>query len=70
MAQQVTKFDPETRVAAKKFIKPIPASELKKEIELFSKLFNRPVVMESLRRFVESADPMKHLPVRTRQSAS
>jgi len=33
-------------------------------------LFNRPVVMESLRRFVESADPMKHLPVRTRQSAS
>jgi len=70
MAQQVTKFDPETRRAAKKFIKPIPTSELKKEIELFSKLFNRPVVMESLRQFVESADPMKHLPVPTRQSAS
>jgi len=70
MAQQVTKFDPETCVAAKKFIKPLPASELKKEIELFCKLFNRPVVMESLRRFVERSDPMKHLPVRTRQSAS
>jgi hypothetical protein len=69
MAQQVSKFDPETRIAAKKFTKPIPASELKKEIELFSKLFNRPVVMESLRRFIESADPMKHLPARTRQSA-
>jgi enoyl-CoA hydratase/carnithine racemase len=62
MAQQVTKFDPDTRVAAKKFIKPIPTAELKKEIDLFCRLFNRPVVMESLRRFVESDDPMKHLP--------
>jgi enoyl-CoA hydratase len=70
MAQQVTKFDPETRTAAKKFIKPIPAGELKKEIELFCKLFNRPVVMESLRRFVETDDPMKHLPVRAGHSAS
>ena len=70
MAQQVTKFDPKTRSAAKRFIKPIPAGELKKEIELFCKLFNRPVVMESLRRFVETDDPMKHLPVRARHSAS
>jgi enoyl-CoA hydratase/carnithine racemase len=63
MAQQVTKFDPATRAAAKKFIKPIPLSELAKEITLFCKLFDRPVVMESLKRFVESDDPMKHLPV-------
>jgi len=63
MAQQVTKFDAETRAAAKKFIKPIPRAELNKEIELFCRLFNRPVVMESLRRFVETDDPMKHLPV-------
>jgi enoyl-CoA hydratase len=63
MAQQVTKFDADTRSAAKRFIKPIPRGELKKEIELFCKLFSRPVVMESLRRFVESDDPMKHLPV-------
>jgi len=63
MAQQVTKFDAETRAAAKKFIKPIPRAELNKEIELFCKLFNRPAVMESLRRFVESEDPLKHLPV-------
>ncbi|HVM74136.1 MAG TPA: enoyl-CoA hydratase/isomerase family protein [Candidatus Saccharimonadales bacterium] len=62
MAQQVRKFDAETRAAAKKFIKPIPKAELKKEIDLFCKLFNRPVVMESLRRFVESDEPMKHLP--------
>lgn len=63
MAEQVTKFDAETRAAAKKFLKPIPYAELKKEIDLFCKLFNRPVVMEALRRFVESDDPMKHLPV-------
>lgn len=63
MAHQVTKFDADTRIAAKKFIKPIPRAELNKEIELFCKLFNRPPVMESLRRFVETDDPMKHLPV-------
>ncbi len=63
MAQQVTKFDAATRVAAKKFLKPIPHDELKKEIDLFCELFARPVVMESLQRFVETDDPMKHLPV-------
>ncbi len=63
MAQQVTKFDAKTRAAAKKFLKPIPKAELKQEMELFCKLFARPVVMESLRRFVESEEPMKHLPV-------
>jgi enoyl-CoA hydratase len=62
MAQQVTKFDAETRAAAKKFIKPIPTAELRQEMELFCKLFDRPVVMESLRRFVESNEPLKHLP--------
>ena len=62
MAQQVTKFDPQTRAAAKKFIKPIPGAELNKEIALFCKLFDRPMVMEALKRFVESDEPMKHLP--------
>ena len=66
MAQQVTKFDAETRAAAKKFMKPIPLAELKKEIGLFCKLFDRPVVMASLKRFVESDEPMKHLPVVSR----
>jgi enoyl-CoA hydratase len=63
MAQQVTKFEAETRAAAKRFIKPIPYKELREEMELFCKLFDRPTVMESLRRFVESDDPLKHLPV-------
>jgi enoyl-CoA hydratase/carnithine racemase len=62
MAQQITKFDAEARVAAKKFVKPIPYQELREEVELFCQLFNRPQVMENLRRFVESDDPMKHLP--------
>jgi len=63
MAQQVTKFEAESRVAAKKFLKPIPFAELRKEIDLFTKLFSRPEVMERLRRFIETGDPMKHLPV-------
>lgn len=67
MAQQATKFDAQTRVAAKKFLKPIPHDELKEEIDLFCELFARPVVMDSLRRFVETDDPMKHLPVTERK---
>jgi enoyl-CoA hydratase/carnithine racemase len=63
MAQQITKFDAGTRVAAKKFIKPIPYKELREEIALFCALFDRPAVMESLKRFVETDDPLKHLPV-------
>lgn len=70
MAQQVTKFDPATRAAAKKFIKPIPVAELNKEIAVFCKLFDRPVVMENLKRFVESDEPMKHLPVQSRAQNS
>ena len=70
MAQQVTKFDAETRAAAKRFLKPIPVAELNKEIALFCRLFDRPVVMESLKRFVESNEPMKHLPVGARASGS
>jgi hypothetical protein len=70
MARQITKFDPEARVAAKKFIKPIPYQELREEVELFCKLFNRPQVMESLRRFVESDDPMKHLPLTAKSENS
>ena len=67
MAQQIIKFDPETRVAAKRFTKPIPYKELREEVEIFLKLFNRPAVMESLKRFIETHDPMKHLPVTRRR---
>jgi enoyl-CoA hydratase/carnithine racemase len=62
MAAQITKFDPGTRAAAKKFIKPIPYDELKKEIDIFCELFARPAVMAALRKFVEATDAMPYLP--------
>lgn len=61
-AAQVTKFDAVTRAAAKQFIKPIPHDELRREIDLFCKLFTRPEVMAALKKFVESTDAMPYLP--------
>jgi enoyl-CoA hydratase/carnithine racemase len=61
-AIQITKFDSATRAAAKKFIKPIPHDELRREIDLFCQLFARPTVMTALRKFVESSDAMPYLP--------
>jgi enoyl-CoA hydratase/carnithine racemase len=61
-AAQIFKFDRATSAAAKRFMKPIPREELRREIELFCKLFERPAVMESLRKFVESTDAHPYLP--------
>jgi 3-hydroxyacyl-CoA dehydrogenase/enoyl-CoA hydratase/3-hydroxybutyryl-CoA epimerase len=61
-AAQVVKFDGGTRAAAKKFIKPIPHEELRREIDLFCELFARPTVMAALKKFVESTDAMPYLP--------
>ena len=61
-ATQITKFDAVTRAAAKKFIKPIPHEELRREIDLFCELFTRPEVMAALKKFVESTDAMPYLP--------
>lgn len=61
-ASQITKFDGVTRAAAKKFIKPIPHDELRREIDLFCELFTRPAVMAALKKFVESTDAMPYLP--------
>jgi enoyl-CoA hydratase len=61
-AAQVTKFNAVTRAAAKKFIKPIPHEELRREIDLFCELFTRPAVMAALKKFVESTDAMPYLP--------
>jgi enoyl-CoA hydratase/carnithine racemase len=61
-AAQVMKFDAATRAAAKKFIKPIPHDELRREINLFCELFARPAVMAALKKFVESTDAMPYLP--------
>lgn len=61
-AAQTTKFDRETAAVAKRFIKPVPAEELRQEIDIFCKLFTRPAVMEGLRKFVENAGPHPYLP--------
>jgi enoyl-CoA hydratase/carnithine racemase len=61
-AAQIVKFDNVTSAAAKKFIKPIPHEELRREIALFCDLFARPTVMAALKKFVESTDAMPYLP--------
>jgi len=61
-AAQTTKFDRATAAAAKRFIKPLPAEELRREIDIFCELFTRPAVMEGLRKFVEDAGPHPYLP--------
>ena len=61
-AGQIKKFDAFTRAAAKKFVKPVPHDELRREIDLFCELFTRPAVMAALKKFVESTDAMPYLP--------
>jgi len=61
-AAQLGKFDRDTAIAAKSFIKPIPRKELAEEIEIFCQLFSRSAVEEGLRKFVESKDALPYLP--------
>jgi enoyl-CoA hydratase/carnithine racemase len=61
-AAQLAKFDRHTASAAKKFIKPIPYEELRREIEIFSELFTEPAVQAGLKKFVESSDALPYLP--------
>jgi enoyl-CoA hydratase len=61
-AAQVGKFDRATRIAAKRFAKPIPREELRREIDVFCELFGRPAVEAGLGKFVESTDPLPYLP--------
>lgn len=61
-AAQIGKFDRETAAVAKRFIKPIPREELRREIDIFCELFTRPAVEAGLRKFVESTDALPYLP--------
>jgi enoyl-CoA hydratase/carnithine racemase len=61
-ATQLAKFDRETAIAAKRFIKPVPTEELRREIDIFCQLFTRPAVEAGLRKFVESTDALPYLP--------
>ena len=60
-AAQIAKFDRKTAEAAKRFIKPVPLDELRKEIDIFCELFSRPVVQAGLKKFVESTSPQPYL---------
>jgi enoyl-CoA hydratase/carnithine racemase len=62
VATQIVKFEPTIRSLAKKFTKPVPYDELRREIDLFCELFARPEVMTALKKFVESTDAMPYLP--------
>ena len=61
-AAQLVKFDRRTAAAAKKFIKPIPYDELRREIEIFCELFTQPAVRSGLKKFVESTEALPYLP--------
>jgi enoyl-CoA hydratase/carnithine racemase len=61
-AAQANKFDRTTSAAAKRFLKPIPHEELRREIDLFCELFERTAVMEGLRKFVENTGTHPYLP--------
>lgn len=61
-AVQLGKFDRRTAIAAKKFIKPIPYEELRREIDIFCELFSQPAVEAGLKKFVESKDAQPYLP--------
>ena len=61
-AAQLRKFDRRTAIAAKKFIKPIPYEELRREIDIFCELFAQPAVEDGLRRFVENTSAQPYLP--------
>ncbi len=61
-AAQALKFDRTASAAAKRFAKPIPRDELRREIELFCELFERPAAMEGLRKFVEDTGAHPYLP--------
>jgi enoyl-CoA hydratase/carnithine racemase len=61
-AAQLGKFDRATAVAAKKFVKPVPHEELRREIDLFCELFAQPAVLAGLKKFVESTDAQPYLP--------
>ncbi|HEY7353706.1 MAG TPA: enoyl-CoA hydratase/isomerase family protein [Terriglobales bacterium] len=61
-AEQIGKFDRQTSAAAKKFLKPLPHDQLRREIDIFCDLFTRPAVEAGLKKFVESTDTQPYLP--------
>ena len=61
-AAQLGKFDRETAAAAKRFTKPIPYDELRREIKIVCELYASSSVEAALKKFVESTDAQPYLP--------
>lgn len=61
-AAQANKFDRTASAVAKRFLKPIPHEELRREIDLACELFEKPAVIEGLRKFVEDGSAHPYLP--------
>jgi enoyl-CoA hydratase/carnithine racemase len=60
-ARQAARFDPDANATCKLFTKPLPVAELAQEKEHFKRLVQRPVVLEALKKFVESTDLRPYL---------
>jgi enoyl-CoA hydratase/carnithine racemase len=63
-AEQMARFETGTTRIAKRFMKPVPKSELAKEKGLFCHLFTSRTVTEALARFDRATDAMPYLPAR------
>lgn len=61
-AAQLEKFGRATAAAAKRFMKPIPYDELRREIDLVCELYASEAVEAALKKFVESTDAQPYLP--------
>ncbi|MGE0786042.1 MAG: enoyl-CoA hydratase/isomerase family protein [Sandaracinaceae bacterium] len=70
LADQMSRFDPTVSAVAKRFTKPLPVARLRRERDRFCERLGSPVVMEALRRFVESTDAMPYLPARPSERPS
>lgn len=62
LAAQMGRFDPHTRTAAKRFLKPFPRERLEAEKDLFCQLLTSQVVEQALAKFVSSTSAMPYLP--------
>lgn len=64
-AAHTTKFDRASAAAAKRFIKPLAAEELRREIEIFCGLFAQPAVKQALTEYAKKKmekNPHPYLP--------
>ncbi len=62
VAEQASRFDPETTALAKRFTKPLPREALDREKDLFIEMMGSPLVEQALKKFVESNDVRPYLP--------